>query len=133
MGGAVGAAYVYRMVRPDDFTDQEMDGYPIASRLLSEYIGTFFLVLTVGLNVLGNSPAAAFSIAAALMCMIYALGTCSGAHFNPAVTIAIILSGREKCTISDGAAYIGVQLVGGAFAAMTYVLLENGKSFPLGP
>merc|ERR1719265_2986080 len=64
----------------------------VASQLISEFLGTFMLVLTVGLNVLGNSPAGAFSIAASLMCMIYALGDVSGAHFNPAVTLAILAS-----------------------------------------
>ncbi len=50
--------------------------------MVSEFLGTFFLVLTVGLNVLTGSLAAALSIGAALMCMIYALGSVSGAHFK---------------------------------------------------
>merc|ERR1719271_1497846 len=58
------------------------------AKALSEFLGTFFLVLTVGLNVTGGSPAPALSIGASLMCMIYALGSVSGAHFNPAVTLA---------------------------------------------
>ena len=61
------------------------------SMCVSEFLGTFILVLTVGLNVLSGSKAGAFSIAASLMCMIYALGTCSGAHFNPAVTLGVLL------------------------------------------
>eukprot|EP00747_Dinoflagellata_sp_TGD_P060713 gnl/TRDRNA2_/TRDRNA2_152157_c3_seq14.p1 gnl/TRDRNA2_/TRDRNA2_152157_c3~~gnl/TRDRNA2_/TRDRNA2_152157_c3_seq14.p1 ORF type:complete len:478 (-),score=100.72 gnl/TRDRNA2_/TRDRNA2_152157_c3_seq14:117-1469(-) len=130
--GAGIAAGLYVVVRPDDF-DASVEEYPLSAKLCSEFLGTYMLVLTVGLNVLGGSPAAAFSIAAALMCMIFALGSCSGAHFNPAVTVAIILSGRDKCTINDGAAYIGVQLVGGVCGALTYVAVEGGKSFPLGP
>eukprot|EP00747_Dinoflagellata_sp_TGD_P126033 gnl/TRDRNA2_/TRDRNA2_174230_c4_seq78.p1 gnl/TRDRNA2_/TRDRNA2_174230_c4~~gnl/TRDRNA2_/TRDRNA2_174230_c4_seq78.p1 ORF type:complete len:387 (-),score=79.81 gnl/TRDRNA2_/TRDRNA2_174230_c4_seq78:49-1164(-) len=131
--GAAMAAGLYRLCRPDEFSI-EMDGIiPLRSKLLSEFLGTFILVLTVGLNVLGSSPAAAFSIAAALLCMIYALGSCSGAHFNPAVTVAILLSGRDKCSVPDAAAYIGTQLVGGVLGALTYVLMEGGKSFPLGP
>merc|ERR1719230_1914699 len=43
----------------------------LTSKLLSEFLGTYFLVLTVGLNVLSGSAAGAFSIAASLMCMIY--------------------------------------------------------------
>merc|ERR1719263_1725351 len=61
---------------------------------LSEFLGTYFLVLTVGLNVLGSSPAPALSIAASLMVMIYALASSSGAHFNPAVTVALTLAGK---------------------------------------
>ena len=60
----------------------------------AEFLGTFFLVLTVGCNVLTGSVGAAISIGSMLMAMIFALGTVSGAHFNPAVTMAIFLSGR---------------------------------------
>jgi len=67
------------------------------------------------------------------MCMIYSLGNCSGAHFNPAVTVAILLSGREKIPPVEAAAYMGAQIAGGVIAAFTYALMEHGKSFPLGP
>ena len=90
-------------------------------------------VLTVGLNVLGGSPAGAFSIAAALMVMIYALGDVSGAHFNPAVTIAIAGCGRNKITPADIGAYIAAQLAGGVAAGFSYKALYGGKSFGLGP
>merc|ERR1719408_818007 len=103
------------------------------AKLLSEFLGTYMLVLTVGLNVLSGSGAAAFSIAASLMCMIYALGTVSGAHFNPAVTTAIICSGRGKCKPSEGGMYMAVQIVGGICAAFTYSALMNGKTFALKP
>merc|ERR1719378_868223 len=89
--GAAIAAGLFRVVRPDEFGgDSE---YGLVPKLCSEFLGTFFLVLTVGLNVLGGSPAAVWSIAASLMCMIYALGNCSGAHFNPAVTVAVACTG----------------------------------------
>merc|ERR1719274_402141 len=101
--------------------------------IVSEFIGTFFLVLTVGLNVLGKSPAPVFSIASSLMCMIYALGNCSGAHFNPAVTLAIIIAGRDKCPASEGAAYMGVQILAGIVAAYTYAAMHHGATFPLAP
>merc|ERR1719198_1977663 len=103
----------------------------LVSRLTAEFIGTYFLVLTVGLNVLGKSPAGAFSIAASLMCMICALGDVSGANFNPAVSLALIINGAL-----DGAtagAYMGVQVVGGIAAAFTYFAIYGGKAFPLGP
>lgn len=91
------------------------------------------LVLTVGLNVLSGSAAGAFSIAASLMCMIFALGTCSGAHFNPAVTMAIICSGRDKCSPKDGAMYMVVQIIAGISAAFTYSAMMNGETFALKP
>jgi len=132
--GACLAAGLFRVVRPDDFDDSvDSDKYPLSAKLVSEFIGTFYLVLTVGLNVLGGSPAPVFSIAAALMCMIYSLGNCSGAHFNPAVTLAILLAGRDKIPPVEAAAYMGAQVLGGVTAAFTYALMEHGKSFPLGP
>jgi len=138
--GACLAAGLFRVVRPDDFPETQLgpfaaegESYTLATKCVSEFIGTFYLVLTVGLNVLGKSAAPAFSIAAALMCMIYALGNCSGAHFNPAVTLAILLSGREQISPKEAAAYMGAQVAGGVTAAFTYALMEHGRSFPLGP
>merc|ERR1719230_2340668 len=77
-----------------------------------EMIGTFYLVLTVHLNVGGHaaSPANAFSIAASLMCMIAALGDYSGGHFNPAVTLAILMAGRNKIDTSKAGTYIVSQI-----------------------
>merc|ERR1719473_1410565 len=127
--GAALAAGLYRVCRPDDYDDSIID-YPTSAKLCSEFLGTYILVLTVGLNVIGGSPAGAFSIAASLMCMIFALGSCSGAHFNPAVTVAIICAGRDCISLTDGAAYIGVQLAGGLCAGATYMVMEKGKTFP---
>lgn len=112
----------------EDIENFEVD---IKGKLLSEFLGTYILVVTVGLNVLSGSPAGAFSIAAALMCMIFALGTVSGAHFNPAVTLAIIC--RGKCEAKDGMMYMVVQIAGGIGAAFTYSYLMNGATFALKP
>ena len=92
----------------------------LGPKLCSEFLGTYMLVLTVGLYVLSGSGAGAFSSAASLMCMILALGTVSGAHFNPAVTTAMICSGRDKRSPKEGAMYMAVQIVGGICAAFTY-------------
>jgi len=135
--GAVAAAVLFQVVRPEELDETCIEGPTEASsglvpKVVSEFLGTYFLVLTVGLNVIGGSKAPVFSIAASLMCMIFALGTVSGAHFNPAVTIAIVAAGRDKCSPKDAGIYIGVQIVAGILAACTYTALE-GKSFPLGP
>jgi aquaporin Z len=130
--GAGLAALLFRLVRP--WPDEMVGGgVKLSTKLAAEFIGTFYLVLTVGLNVLGASPAPVWSIAASLMCMIFALGDVSGAHFNPAVTLAILLSGRGKITPRDAAAYMGIQILGGVSAALTYTGMEQGQSFPLGP
>lgn len=131
MIGAALAAGLFRVVRPDEFGGN--GEYNLGVRLVSEFVGTFFLVLTVGLNVLGKSPAPVFSISASLMCMIYALANCSGAHFNPAVTLAILISGRGKCDPKEGLAYMGIQILGGICAAVTYAAMHNGATFPLEP
>lgn len=131
MIGAVLAAVLFKIVRPEDFGGEKGGA---AAELTSEFLGTFILVLTVGLNVLGKSSGGAFSIAASLMCMIYALGNVSGAHFNPAVTTAILASGRcPDLKPAKAAMYVGVQLIGGMVAALTYTVIHNGASFKLGP
>jgi len=127
--GCALAAILYKVVRPGDFGVG--DKKTLVPKLASEFIGTFMLVLTVGLNVLGKSPAAAFSIAASLMCMIYALGDVSGANFNPAVTLALVVFGESDP--KDAGMYMAAQIAGGIAAAFTYAGIYHGETFPLGP
>mmetsp|Transcript_56314 Transcript_56314/g.98351 ORF Transcript_56314/g.98351 Transcript_56314/m.98351 type:complete len:454 (+) Transcript_56314:67-1428(+) len=128
--GAVLAALVFKVVRPGDFKDTSGQS-ELPQKLVSEMLGTFFLVLTVGLNVLGKSPAGAFSIAASLMCMIYALADVSGANFNPAVTLTLWCS--DNLDLKTSGLYVLVQLVGGILAGITYTLVYHGHSFALAP
>jgi len=86
------------------------------ARVASEFIGTFMITLTVCLNVVTKSLFMPWSAAAALMCMMYSLGNVSGAHFNPAVTFGVVLSGRNVCPLSRGFAYISMQLLAGCLA-----------------
>lgn len=94
-------------------------------KYVAEFIGTFFLVFTVGMCVLGGTrnpnlaTLAPFAIGSVLMVMIFAGGHISGAHFNPAVTIAVWV--RGKCTPLDGVCYIVAQLLAGTAAAMLVV------------
>jgi len=84
-----------------------------------EFIGTFFLVLAVvcAVNGLGdNSFMAPIAIGSALMVMIYAGGHISGAHYNPAVSIAVLI--RGKMDSKDFAPYIIAQILGGSLAAL---------------
>jgi aquaporin Z len=93
---------------------------------LTEFIGTFFLVLTVGLTVLNGTPLAPLAIGASLMVMIYMGGHISGGHYNPAVSLAACLRGalpgRELIP------YWVSQLLG-AFAASAVVLGVLHKTF----
>ena len=79
-------------------------------KYITEFIGTFFFVLTIGLT--GNPLA----IGAALMVMIYADGHISGGHYNPAVTLAVLIRGR--ISISDAMVYMSSQLAGALAAAL---------------
>ena len=63
-------------------------------RYLTEFIGTFFLVLTVGLVVLSGAPLGALAIGSVLMVMVYMGGHVSGGHYNPAVSLAAGFSGK---------------------------------------
>ena len=87
MLGACLAAGLFRLIRAEDFGGVALT---LNTKLIAEAVGTFMLTLTVGFNVLTASAAGAYSIGACLMCMIYALGNVSGAHFNPAVTLAVL-------------------------------------------
>lgn len=84
-----------------------------------ELIGTFFLVLTVGLAVLppGAGAMAPLAIGSVLMVFVYAGGHISGAHYNPAVTLAVHLRGLVTATELVG--YWVAQIVGAVLAAVT--------------
>jgi len=85
-------------------------------KYLVEFIGTFFLVLTIGMVVLGGKENfAPLGIGAVLMVMIYAGGHISGAHYNPAVTLAVLV--RGKIGAAEAIGYMLVQIIGGAAAA----------------
>jgi aquaporin Z len=81
-----------------------------------ELIGTFFLVFTVGVSVIGGNVLAPLAIGAVLMVMIYAGGHISGGHYNPAVTVAALVRGRIG--LRDAVGYWVAQLVGGLIAAL---------------
>ena len=88
------------------------------NKYIAEFIGTFFLVLTIGCTVIGAGSAviAPLAIGAALMVMVFAGGHISGAHYNPAVTLAILIRGKVKAT--DAVPYIIAQIAGAAVAAL---------------
>jgi aquaporin Z len=88
------------------------------NKYLAEFIGTFFLVLTIGCTVIGAGAAvsAPLAIGAALMVMVFAGGHISGAHYNPAVTLAVLIRGKVKA--SDAVPYMIAQIGGAALAAL---------------
>ena len=103
------------------------------SKYVTEFIGTFFLVLTVGATGIAAGPGVIppLAIGSVLMVMIYAGGHSSGAHYNPAVTVAVFLRGR--CTARDVIPYWIAQLAGAAAAAATVLFLESAPAVRLDP
>jgi len=128
--GAGLATFVFKKVRPAKF-EAGKKGAELQAKVISEFLGTYMLVVTIGLNVLAGSVAGPFSIAAALIVMVFALGDVSGGHFNPAVTIAILSIG--KIQVKEAVIYWVTQVVGGLLGAVTYTVIYGGKRFVLGP
>jgi aquaporin Z len=95
---------------------------------LVEFIGSYFLILVVGLTVIapGAGALAPVAIGLTLMVMVYAGGPISGGHYNPAVTLAVFL--RGKCRAADVLPYMLAQFVAAAAAAQTALYLKAGST-----
>ncbi len=108
--------------------------------LAAELIGTFWLVLggcgaavlaadfgvggndtSLGLGFLGVSLAFGLTV----LTGAYALGHISGGHFNPAVTLGLVVAGRFE--LKNAAGYIVSQVIGGLLAAGTIFLIASGQ------
>ena len=102
-----------------------MSNYSTSAKLITEFIGTFFLTLTIctaaAFGTAGSH--APFAIASTLMVMIYAGGHVSGAHYNPAVTVSIYI--RGACDKSDVAPYIATQVAAGVAAALVSTVMKH--------
>jgi aquaporin Z len=101
-------------------------------KLITEFIGTFFLVLTVGMAIAGGKgDFAPIAIGSVLMCMVFAGAHISGAHYNPAVTLAVLLRGR--ILIGEAIPYVIVQIIGSAAAAYIVMFFMPGKTANTAP
>jgi aquaporin Z len=100
------------------------------NKYLIEFIGTFFLVLVVGLTVVepGAGALAPIAIGSVLMVMVYAGGPISGAHYNPAVTLAVWM--RGKCETKDVFPYVLMQILGAILAALLVNYLKSPVNLP---
>ena len=105
------------------------------TRLVAEFIGTFWLVLggcgsavlaaafpNVGIGLLGVSAAFGLTV----ITMAYAIGHISGCHLNPAVTLGLAVSGRFKAT--EVVTYWIAQVLGAITAAALLYLIASGKA-----
>lgn len=86
------------------------------NKYITEFIGTMFLVLVVGVAAIGGAAGAMAPVAIGtiLMVMVYAGGHISGAHYNPAVTLAVLIRGKIDM---GGAITYWIAQIGGALAA----------------
>jgi aquaporin Z len=100
------------------------------SRYVTEFVGTFFVVLTIGLTVMNGTPMAPLAIGSVLMAMVYMGGHISGAHYNPAVSVAILIRGKMEAR--DLIPYVLAQLSGAILASLT-VMLIVGNTFAPAP
>ena len=106
-------------------------------KLIIEFIGTFFLVLVIGLCI--NRPwpfydtalLTPIAIGSILMAMVYMGGPVSGAHYNPAVTLGVFL--RKKISGGEAAQYMAVQLLGAIAASGVYFFLLGQSMSPPAP
>ncbi len=89
------------------------------NKYIIEFIGTFFLVLTIGLS------ANPIAIGVVLAALVYMGGYISGAHYNPAITLAIWL--QKKIKTGEAGAYVAVQLVAAIAAAAIFQVIHGGK------
>ena len=107
----------------------------LVHRLSAEFIGTFWLVLggcgsavlaagvkDVGIGYLGVSLAFGLTV----LTMAYALGHISGGHFNPAVTLGLVLARRFDAR--EALPYVATQVVGAISAAAVLLVIASGKA-----
>ena len=100
------------------------------ARYLTELVGTFFLVFTIGMTAISGAAAAPIAIGATLMVMVYMGGHVSGGHYNPAVSVAVFL--RGKLDAGDVLPYVAAQVVGAVLASLA-VLAVGGETFAPAP
>ena len=96
------------------------------NKYLVEFIGTFFLVLTVGCTVLPAEPGviAPLAIGGVLMVMVFAGGHVSGAHYNRSIVLGACL--MKLFSFSDVWVHFAADFAGGAVAAIAYKTVNPG-------
>jgi aquaporin Z len=108
---------------------------PLSRRAIAEFIGTFWLVFggcgaavlaaafpNLGIGFLGVALAFGLTV----LTGVYAVGHISGGHFNPAVSVGLVVGGRFA--VKDLAAYVISQVAGAIAAAWVLFVIASGKS-----
>src|SRR2546423_4992570 len=100
-------------------------------KYLAEFVGTFVLVFGgVGSAVLAGDKIGFLGVSIAfgltLLTMAYAIGSISGCHINPAVTVGLLVS--RKIEAKDALGYIVAQILGAIVAAALLLLIAQGAA-----
>ena len=113
-------------------------GPSLASKALTELLGTGLLTFTIAVAAGQGAYMAPVAIGSTLMCAVYAGGHVSGAHYNPAVTLALLVRGWTG--LLDSIVYVTAQLLGGLGGGALAMVLEpgwtpaaSGSSWPATP
>ena len=100
------------------------------AKYITELVGTFFFVFSIALAVSSGSTLTPLAIGATLMVVVYMGGHVSGGHYNPAVSLAVML--RGKLSGAELLPYWVAQLVGGVLGALVASLVV-GHTFAPAP
>jgi len=100
-------------------------------KYVAELIGTFALVLVgCGSAVIAGQYIGflgiSFAFGLTVLAMVYAIGSISGCHINPAITVAMLVAGKMKS--KDAMAYIIVQCIGAIIAAGVILVIASGQA-----
>ncbi|RDX99489.1 hypothetical protein CR513_17452, partial [Mucuna pruriens] len=106
---------------------------PFLQKLVAEVVGTYFLIFAGCASVVVNKnnenvvtlPGIAIVWGLVVMVLVYSVGHISGAHFNPAVTIAF--ASVRRFPLTQVPAYVAAQLLGSTLASGTLKLLFMGR------
>jgi len=128
------AGLFFRICAVEDYTETPSKRQSDIACFLIETFGTMFLCFTVGTAAGGTSVLAPLSIGSALMVMVYMGGAVSGAHFNPAVTLALLLRTafgptHDEFALRRAAFYVPAQILGAALGTFFAWGVMGGNKF----
>jgi len=140
LGGVV-AGGLFRLAAQTEYTDSPTETLLMIAPLVIECIGTMMLCFTVGTAAGVGSALAPLSIGSILMVMIYMGGAISGAHYNPAVTLAVTLRSvlgatHDNFSVKKALMYVPAQILGalvGSLAAWGAREEAAGVGYPALP
>jgi aquaporin Z len=98
-------------------------------KLTVEFIGTFFLMFTVGMATARAGNLAPLAIGSVLMVMVFAGGHVSGGHYNPAVSTAVLV--RGKLPARDYVTYVVIQLAAAVIAGLVVGAMGYAPAGPM--